>query len=144
MFDLKDQKSALNCLQVAKSEVGIYIFVVDSDFVTNPNLFDTTKYAAQTNENLRKDGCLKKGDCFYIGKSEKGIFKRVNEHIENNTEKTYSLRLNFKERIHTKDHLRLFSFVLKTDFEKYKKLFLPVIESYLYESLNPMVGSKRA
>ena len=144
LFELKDNKSKLNCLQVSGTEVGIYIFIVESNFCIDARSFDSVKYAAQTNDYLSIDGCLKRGDCFYLGKSESDILGRINEHINNKTTKTYSLRLNYEERIYTKEHLRLYSFVLKDHFKKYKKLLLSVVESYLHESLHPKVGSKRA
>lgn len=143
IFRLQDDVTNLDSIKNEEKQPGIYVFMVSSDFKVDLSQFNDVPYAAQTNENLLGDGCFKKGNCFYLGKSESGVFERVSEHINNQTKKTYSLRLNDIARMNIVNYLKLSSFTLKPDFIRYKKLLLPEIEGYLHDLMLPKVGSKR-
>lgn len=144
LFELKHNKIKIDCITNKNKEKksGIYIFIVSSKFTINCDEFDSVTYAAKTNDRLKKNTFIE-NDCFYLGKSESDILGRISEHLNNETTKTYSLRLNSESREFVINKIHLFTFVLKDDFIKYKKLLLPTIESYLHELLKPKVGSKR-
>lgn len=128
-----------------ENDIGIYVFMMIKttpvDF--NSLCFNDTKYGAKTNRNLSSTSFLV-GDCLYLGKSETGISARVAEHMNPTSTTTYSLRLNAMERQHVINNVGIYTFVLKKEYEKYKKLILPVVEGYLHDNLHPKVGSKRA
>ena len=147
VFYLQDNGSKLNHVTVQTNDVGVYIFMVDSNVSLNCSgiaEFNSVPYAAKTNNNF-KGASLKADDCLYVGKSETNLSERIAEHSDfpsgNNT---YSLRLGAAERKYVKPSLCIYTFVLKKEFEKYKKALLPFVEGYLHDFMLPKVGSKRA
>lgn len=147
VFILKDNASKLNHITAKNTDVGIYIFIVTANVPLNGSGvadFDSVSYAAKTNNKL-KGRTFKSSDCLYLGKSETNLYKRIEEHTcVPSGPKTYSLRLGTTERQHVKSSLRLYTFTLKNEFKKYKKVLLPIVEGYLHDFMLPKVGSKRA
>ena len=146
IFTLQSNALKLNSVSVKVGAVGIYVFMVDTNVSLNGTgvaKFDSVSYAAKTNNRLKGTN-FQASDCLYLGKSEKNLYKRIREHIGvPSGKKTYSLRLGEPERKHIKNSLCLYTFVLKKEFKKYKKVLLPIVEGYLHDLLLPQVGSKR-
>jgi len=121
---------------------GVYIFKLTEN--VQIGTFNDTNYASQIKEEfvLSKQD-FDKNEILYLGKSENDIATRINQHIKNNTEKTYSLRLNDNDRKHLYGKLKVYIFVLKKEYKKYNKVIVAGVEGYLHKSLKPVVGSKR-
>ena len=148
LFTLHSNAMKLSAVSVQKGYVGIYMFMFDANAHLNSKSagvakFDSVSYAAKTNNNLKGTN-FQVNDCLYLGKSEKNLYKRIVEHVGvPSGKKTYSLRLGEPERKHIKSSLCLYTFVLKKEFKKYKKVLLPIVEGYLHDLMLPKVGSKR-
>lgn len=121
---------------------GVYVFKLTED--VQIGAFNDTNYASQIKEEfvLSKQN-FDKNEILYLGKSEKDIASRINQHINNSTQKTYSLRLNDDNRKHLYGKLKVYIFVLKEEYKNYNKVIVSGVEGYLHEKLNPVVGSKR-
>ncbi len=126
----------------------VYIFYTHNEFdlekfKENKIDFNDVKYGSKTNPNL--DDTKSNNDnqyCFYLGKSY--ICKtRINQHIENNSGSTYSLRLNDTNRENMLKHLKLNIFILKEEYIEYAKIILPLIEEKLHDECKPLVGTSR-
>ena len=147
IFILQDNASKLNHITAKNTDVGIYIFMVAANVPLNGigvANFDSVSYAAKTNNNF-KGASFTANDCLYVGKAETKLYKRIEEHTDVPSGiKTYSLRLGTKERQHVKGSLCLYTFILKKEFKKYKKVLLPIVEGYLHDFMLPKAGSKRA
>lgn len=104
----------------------------DTDITKGKSTPSTKKKRVERHKDLLKFMPL------YLGKSEK-ISKRLKSHINLKfSQRTYGLKLierNFFE--HYKLRLR----VCKIDVKNYK-IIVPIIEDYLREKLNPIVGNK--
>ena len=120
---------------------GIYIFKMSENLECD-KYFDSVKYGAKTNDNL-ENNTFKKGDVLYLGKTEVSLESRLNEHLLSCGNKTYSLRLFDDKRKYLFGNFVLFTFELKKEYDKYKKIILSTIESELHDLLNPVVGSRR-
>lgn len=126
---------------------GIYVFQITASInVDNPNgKFNDTLYAAKLKTEYSGKKSFHKGEVLYLGKGEKDILARINQHIcmEGNTT-TYSLRLNAPERHHLFGKIKVYPFSLKEEYQKYAKTIVSSVESYLHYQLNPLAGTKRS
>ena len=121
---------------------GIYVFIITKEVIIDKEKFNITSYASPLKDS--NENCFHKNDVLYLGKSEKDISIRINQHISNGTKTTYSLRLNDDNRKCLYNNVKVVAFILKKDYEKYTKTMVSAVEVYLHEILKPKVGSKRA
>lgn len=131
---------------VTNKDAGVYVFMVHTavevDSISGGK-FNDVKHGAKTNKNLKCDKfCL--NDCFYLGKAESKMLKRISEHWDSKNKSTYSLRLNDSCRKHVKEHLMIYTFVVKECYKDFRKDIVGFIEKYLHEKLLPKVGTKRS
>lgn len=126
---------------------GLYIFtikntVADVDIIEFNDVEKATKLK-------RKKGVstisFEEGNTLYVGKSEDDLRERINQHISLcEDSSTYSLKLSSEKRkFLLENKLMVSCFTIKTEYEKYKKIILPVIERYLHKELSPLVGSSK-
>ena len=94
---IKNENSIVN-VDCCKNRSGIYVFKLTQK--VKMGNFNDTSYALQIKDEFLGKNCFNKDEILYLGKSEKDISARVNQHIKNSTAKTYSLRLNDENRRH--------------------------------------------
>lgn len=131
-----------------KDGPGIYIFMIDYDnknnqFVSLTDEFNKVKYGAKAKKAFVNKK-IENGTILYLGKDEENILKRINEHLDRCSDKTYSLRIFDEKRKDLSDKIIIYAFVLSDGFQKYKKTILSDIENRLHLLLNPIVGSRRS
>ncbi len=129
-----------------KNRAGIYVF----EIVNQVNIDNTEEgFNATSNSAKIKKGIIGKGkttfepkEILYLGKKEKDIANRINEHIclEGTTS---SLKLNDANRCHLYQNVRVYAFVLKEEYNNYAKVIVSGVESHLHEILKPLVGTSR-
>ncbi len=132
----------------SKKGPGIYIFMIDYDSKNNQlvsltNEFNKVKYGAKAKKTFVNKK-IENSTILYLGKDEENIFKRINEHLYECSEPTYSLRIFDEKRKDLSDKIIIYAFVLNDGFQKYKKTILSDIENRLHLLLNPIVGSRRS
>lgn len=137
VVNFNDKTTTICC---GPKKCGIYVFMMVNDTLINN--FNDVNYGAKTNKNLT-DSYFPSNKCFYLGKSETDIEERIMEHLSQSSSTTYSLKLDDINRQHVKGNIALYAFVLKNEFMEFKKIILSVVESFLHDSLTPMVGTKR-
>ena len=146
LLDAKDIKSNNSTFDNENKCSGVYVFKITNEVEVNNSEgdFNDVDYASPLKDEYLGDGLkFKVNDVLYIGKSEVDIIGRVKQHINNDTKKTYSLRLNSKYRCHLYEKIRVYVFKLKDDYANYSKMIVAGVEGYLHEELNPKVGTKR-
>ena len=140
LFDIVNNNDKTCNISTIKNTCGIYVFMMINN--TPVNNFNYVNYGAKTNNNLNGSN-FSVNKCFYLGKSENSLVKRLNEHLIDSPSTTYSLKLDDINRQHVRGNISLYTFVLRNVYLNYKKIILSVVESFLHDSLTPMVGTIR-
>lgn len=140
LFDMVNNNDETCDTSAIKNTGGVYVFMMIKN--TPVNKFNAVNYGAKTNNNLNGT-TFPVSKCFYLGKSENSLLERLKEHLTKSSSTTYSLKLNDVNRQHVLGNISLYTFVLRNEYLDYKKIILSVVESFLHDSLAPMVGSKR-
>ena len=134
-------------LVTLKSKIGgLYVFTVTNTvYVDIKDFNDVNKSTKLRHKKGLSTTCFKKGDTLYVGKSEDDLKDRITQHISLcEDSSTYSLKLSSEKRKFLLENgLMVSCFTIKTEYEKYKKIILPVIERYLHKELSPLVGSAK-
>ena len=146
LFDVKAFGES-NCnSMVTNTDAGIYVFMLATTVQVNPQSglkFNDIEFGAKTNKNL-SGGQFLKDNCFYLGKAENKMLKRIEEHLDSKNKTTYSLKLNELARQHVKKHLCIYTFAIKDCYKEFRKDILCIIEKHLHNKLKPLVGTKRS
>lgn len=125
---------------------GLYIFTVNNSIEVNIKDFNDVNKATQLKHKTGVSTIhFEKGDTLYVGKSEDDLQNRINQHIGLREDScTYSLKLSSEKRKFLfKNNLSVSYFTIKAEYQKHKKILLPVIERYLHKELSPLVGSAK-
>ena len=148
-FDVQ-KISVLSNTIIPEMTSGVYVFVINSKTPIKQSNFIAVNYSPQFNNSNHKRLGIKRGDDFkngeilYLGKSEKKLKKRLEEHIgQPKGKNTYALRLGDKNRQLLYGKLDLYVFTLKNEYKKYSKTILSSVESFLHDIACPRMGTKR-
>lgn len=136
-----------NPIPSQKDISGIYIFYIANKIsIKNISEFNNVHHATKIkNKKNQVFVDLDIGDVLYVGKSEDELISRINQHITfSGDEETYSLKLNSKDRKFLLDsYITVCYFELNSQYDDYKKIILPSVESYLHSCLKPKIGSAK-
>ena len=145
IFECSDSAWKAHLSQL-KKRLGIYLFVMDCDYLFgNEQINDYSKIKG-AKLNFREPRVLHKDSIFYVGSKNDSVYERIGQHL-NRTEKSLALGSNYRHFMC--ERLRIVVLPIKNDVAELLKTnemtkpFLLLMENSLHKYWNPHAGTAR-